>query len=286
VAAPLLNVHTDRALWRAPYSDERSPAERYGVAAEEAFYRQPALLERELASLRPGTPGTVDVFFVGMAGYGGQDVFLREVEAVSRLFRERFDAEGRTIRLVNNRKSLLHLPIASRTSLDRSLGRVAEAMDRDEDVLVLFMTSHGSEDHRFALDLRPFGFHEVDPPTVRELLDRSGIRHRVVIVSSCYSGGFLKALESPDTLVITASAPDRNSFGCTNEAEWTYFGKAYFDEALRRTRSFAEAFELAAPAIAARERAQDYDPSRPQMSLGSAIAGRLSMLQRRLEDAR
>ena len=65
------------------------------------------------------------------------------------------------------------------------------------------------------------------------MLDDAGIRNRVIVVSSCYSGTFVDALRDDDTLVMTASAKDRNSFGCSNEADFTYFGKAYFDEALR-----------------------------------------------------
>jgi hypothetical protein len=158
-------------------------------------------------------------------------------------------------------------------------------MDRDEDVLVLFLTSHGSESHRFSLELWPLRFKELDPAALRALLDASGIRNRVVIVSACYSGGFIAPLKDEHTAVITASAADRNSFGCSNEAQWTYFGKAYFDEALRGTYSFTQAFENAKPVIAARERADGYDPSDPQMAVGGAIAGTLEALERQLRNA-
>ena len=35
------------------------------------------------------------------------------------------------------------------------------------------------------------------------------------------------------TIVVAAAGPDKKSFGCSHEAEWTHFGKAFFDEALR-----------------------------------------------------
>lgn len=286
LALPLWSILHSTPLWNEPFdADANSPAQgaRFGAGGEDAFYRQGELLPQQMQSLRRGRPGVIDVFFVGMAGYGSQDVFMREVDATARLFRERFGAEGRTVRLVNNNKTLLDTPIASRTSLKRSLSTIAGLMDKDEDVLVLFLTSHGTEDHRFSLDLWPLRFHTLDPATVREALDQAGIRNRIVIVSACYSGGFLKALEGPDTLVITASAPDKNSFGCTNEAEWTYFGKAYFDEALRATRSFAKAFENAVPVIAKREAAAGFDGSAPQISVGSNIAPTLALLERQLE---
>jgi hypothetical protein len=283
IAIPLANVYRDRSLWHAPYVPDASREERMGVASEDAFYKQPALLAQELKAVQPGRKGVVDVFFIGVAGYGSQDVFMKEVKAVSSLFRERFGADGHVIRLVNNPKTLLEMPIASRTSLREAVQRVGEVMDKDEDVLVLFLTSHGSEDHKLSLTLWPLRFHDLDPAVLRTLLDDSGIRNRVVIVSACYAGGFVRPLEGPGTLIITAAAADRTSFGCTNEAEWTYFGKAYFDDALRKTHSFAKAFEIAKPAVTAREKSEKFDPSEPQMSMGADIASKLDALAAQLD---
>ena len=113
---------------------------------------------------------------------------------------------------------------------------------------------------------------------LRKLLDESGIKHRVVVVSACYSGGFINALKDDNTLVITASAPDRTSFGCGNENEWTHFGNAYFNEALLKTYSFSDAFNLAKPAIITREKKEKIEPSHPQMALGAAISAKLALL--------
>ena len=79
---------------------------------------------------------------------------------------------------------------------------------------------------------------------------------------------------------MTASAKDRNSFGCSNEADFTYFGKAYFDEALRSGDSFVEAFDHALPTIAAREKKEDYTPSDPQRFVGAGIAAKLEAWRR------
>ena len=183
--------------------------------------------------MQPGRRGVIDVYFIGVGGYANQDVFMKEVDAVSRLFRERFGSEGKNIRLINNSKSLADSPIASVTGLRKSLQRVAAVMNNDEDLLFLFLTSHGSQTHRFSLDFSPLQFHELDPEKLRGLLDESGIKNRVVVISACYSGGFIEPLKNDTSLIIAASAADKNSFGCSNDAEWTYFGKAFFDEALR-----------------------------------------------------
>ena len=287
LAAPLVGVHRERSLWTADWSKqsaERSAlrAQRMSPASEEAFYLQPELLQRELDAIKPQRKGVVDVYLLAMAGYGSQNVFMREVDSVAALFRERFDAEGHVVKLVNNPKTALTSPIASVTSLKASLARLAEVMDRDEDVLVLFLTSHGSPDHRFSLELWPFELKQVTPAMVRDALDESGIKNRVVIISSCYAGGFVPRLKDDNTLVIAAAAPDKNSFGCSNENDWTYFGKAYFDEALRETTSFTEAFEAAKPVIAEREKKQGFDPSMPQISEGAAIKAKLAELERQL----
>ncbi len=278
IALPLGMTYRQMSLWGPAY-DEEAGIEKSSLANEDNFYSQAKALARELAAVKAERKGVTDVFFVGMAGYGGQDVFMKEVDAVARLFRERFDAEGHTIRLINNNKTLAGSPIASVTSLKASLQRVAQVMNKEEDVLFLFLTSHGSEKHRFTLDLWPLKFKQLDPAQLRNLLDESGIKHRVVVVSACYSGGFINALKDDHTLVISASAADKTSFGCGNENDWTYFGEAYFNEALRNTYSFTEAFKLATSVIATREQKEKIEASKPQMALGSALVSKLALLE-------
>ncbi|MBL8484075.1 MAG: hypothetical protein JNJ60_17900 [Rhodocyclaceae bacterium] len=273
MATVLTLVPYVRDLWYPlPPRAENRPAPRAYVGAEEHFYAQPAVLARELAALQPRWAGRANLYFIGVAGYAQQDVFMREVQSVEALFAERWHSQGHTLKLVNNPATLSDIPIATVTSLRAALARTAELMDKEHDLLFLFMTSHGSEDHHFVLEFPPLRLQGLNPKTLRELLDQSGIRHRVVVVSACYSGGFVDALRDPDTLVIAASAPDKNSFGCSNTADWTYFGKAYFDEALRSVASFAEAFEKALPLIAEREKSEGYTPSDPRMDVGANMA--------------
>jgi hypothetical protein len=103
----------------------------------------------------------------------------------------------------------------------------------------------------------------------------SGARLSVVVVSACYSGIFAQALAEPDTLVITAADADHASFGCRDGAKWTTFGEAFFNEALARTKNLPDAFALARSLIAAREQAEGYDPSNPQMAGGQHVLERL-----------
>jgi hypothetical protein len=83
-------------------------------------------------------------------------------------------------------------------------------------------------------------------------------------------------------LVITAAAADKTSFGCADENDFTYFGDAYVNTALRQDRSFVAAFDAARAIIADREEADDLTPSDPQIYVGAAMATKLQQLEQRL----
>lgn len=270
--------HDDR-LWAKRPDPVASERQRYAaVASEDVLYLQPRLLDSQLGALWPRREGRPNLYLVSVAGYADQDVFMREVNAVDALFAERFGTRGRSVKLVNNRATVRELPLATRTSLSWTLQRLGTLMDREEDILFLFLTSHGTR-NTFSLEFPPLRLTDLSATELRQMLDESGIRNRVIVVSSCYSGSFIEALRDDRTLVMTASARDRNSFGCSNGADFTYFGKAYFDEALRGTDSFSEAFDRALPAIAAREKKEDYTPSDPQRYAGPGIGARLAALR-------
>lgn len=265
-------------LWYVPRDESEAPK----VDVEALYYAQPQRLAAATAGLLPQRPGVVDLYLVGFGGWANQDVFLREVTAVQKLFDERFDSAGRSLVLLNNPATVDKLPLANAHNLHEALQAVASRMDVEEDVLFLFLTSHGSEDHSLSVSFWPLGLNDLTPTQLRGLLDDSGIRNRVVVVSACYSGGFVEDLRDERTLVITAAAADRQSFGCGHHNDFTWFGKAYFDEALREQYDFVAAFSLAAQRVAERETAEAETPSRPQMAEGAAIGPVLKALEARL----
>jgi hypothetical protein len=279
ISMPLLSADFSGALWskaRAERDEGVAAASFEAVASEDVLYLQPKLLDRELSALLPREEGRPNLYLVSVAGYGAQNVFRREVDAVDALFAERFGTQGRSVKLVNNAATIRETPLATRTAIQSTLKRVGSLMNPEQDVLFLFLTSHGDKDGRLSLSLWPFRLNDLTATDLKAMLDDAGIRNRVIVVSSCYSGAFLDALRDDDSMILTASAKDRNSFGCSNEADFTYFGKAYFDEALRTTDSFSEAFDRALPAIAEREKKDDYKPSEPQRHVGARIEATLA----------
>ncbi|MDR2015743.1 MAG: C13 family peptidase [Azoarcus sp.] len=249
---------------------------------EEVFYAQPRILDEQLARIEAGKPGVPEIFFLGVAG-SEEGVFMRETITVEQLFRDHYDTVGHSMILVNNPATAQKLPFATHESLSRALRRIGEQMNGKEDLLFLFLTSHGFADHRFSIKLRPFEFSDLTPQALRKALDEAGIKRRVVVVSACYSGGFVPALADGNTLVITAASDDHNSFGCDDTNDLTDFGRAYFDEALRETRSFTKAFERAKATIAAREAASSSPPSNPQIAGGEYLHKQLDWFARGTE---
>jgi hypothetical protein len=158
-------------------------------------------------------------------------------------------------------------------------------MDKDNDVLVVYLTSHGGSDFKLAASHWPLEVEPLTPQLLRAALDRAGIRNRVIAVSACYSGGWVAPLASDNTLVMTAADATHTSYGCGRLSELTYFGRAMFDEQLRNTHSFEQAFANAVPIIKQREidAGKDDGFSNPQISVGSGIRPLLQNLEKRLQ---
>lgn len=251
------------------------------INVEKVYYAQFRLLREATHDLAAQRPGVTDLYFIGFAGDATQDVFLREIGSVRKLFDARFDTRGRSVVLVNNPATVETKPLASTHNLLAALDQVALRMDKKEDVLFLFLTSHGTPGV-LSVDYGPLQLNDLTALNLRSLLDRSGIKWRVIVVSACYSGSFIESLKNDDTMIVTAARHDRTSFGCTNENEFTYFGRAYFDQALRKTTSFADAFETARATVGKWEKKEDLKPSLPQIYVGPAIRPKLAEIEARL----
>ena len=140
----------------------------------------------------------VDAYVI-VVGLDSDPVFGREAREAGKVLSRRFDAAGRTLVLAGgDGRGSAALPRGSLHALDLALARVAELMDPDEDVLVLYSTSHGA----------PYGitYHDGDegygvltPARLAALLDELRLRNRLLILSACYSGMFVPALWNETT---------------------------------------------------------------------------------------
>ncbi len=245
------------------------------IDAEAIFYRQPVLLKKALAKLKAERSGKPDMYFLGFAGYGSQDVFMKETRYAKNMFDKDLETKGRSFALVNNHKVAKKIPLASVTNLNRSLKHLADVMDVEQDILFLYLTSHGSDKHELDVSLRGLPLNDLPAKRLAKLIKESGIKWKVIVISSCYSGGFIKELKDDKTLIMTSASADHVSFGCSDESEFTFFGEALLKDSIPFTGSFIEAFKKASTLVTAREVKEKYDHSEPQLWTAKKIEAHL-----------
>ncbi|QTD46331.1 C13 family peptidase [Ottowia testudinis] len=212
---------------------------------ELTLYNQHALLQRQFEQLKASEPGVPRLYTLYVAGDGRQEVFRREVTFVDELMARRFDTRGRSVSLVNSRSSAERLPLATAHSIELALAALAGKMDRERDLLFVYLTSHGSSTHELSLGAKGLMLPDLPAARLGELLKASGIRNQVVVVSACYAGGFIPALQGERTWVIASAQADRRSFGCADDNDFTYFGRALFKESLSEAVTLTDAFQRA-----------------------------------------
>ncbi|NPC57067.1 C13 family peptidase [Caenimonas soli] len=265
----------------APAQQEQRPRLQM---SERIYEDQQALWQRTLASLVFQRPGVVDVYGLVFSPFDDGDVFLRESNMVAKLLADRFDARGRVVHLANHPLTARTHLWATPANLERAVDALAERMDRENDVLVVYLTSHGAKDFMLAAANGALQVEPLSPSELRRVLDQAGIRNRVIAVSACYSGGWVGPLASDTTLIMTAADAHHTSYGCGRLSELTFFGRALFHEQLRKTHSFERAFAAAVPVIRQREiEARKEDGfSNPQIRVGAGIRPVLRDLELRL----
>ncbi len=256
--------------------------------SQEMFEHQQRLLATQLDAIAPQRPGIADVYAITFAPYADVDVFMRESAVVAGVMEQRFDTRGRTLQLVNNVQTTDRLAWATPPNLQRAIARMAQRMDRDNDILFIHLTSHGGADGHLAAEFFPLTVDELTPQNLRRWLDDAHVRNRVISISACFSGSWIAPLANDDTLVMTAADAEHTSYGCGSKSTLTFFGQAMYDEQLRHTWSFEGAHAASRRLIAQREKEAGKTDgySNPQISMGPRIRERLKALEARLAASR
>ncbi len=245
-------------------------------AAERALLaEQPRRVAAAVDRMAPRVAGGTHVFFVGFAGYGEQRVFRREEELARRVFGERFGSLGRSVELVNDVHDRATYPLATFDNLRYALRLIGRRMDRSRDVLVLMLTSHGSPEDGLAITNGDLVDDALSPRDVRQVLNEAGIRWRVIVVSACYAGIFIRPLRNDTSLIMTAADSRHSSFGCADDRDLTYFGEALVKDSMPGACSLEDAFASARRIIRRRETEEGDIHSNPQISVGARMPAKL-----------
>lgn len=234
-----------------------------------------------IAAIRPQRPGRIDSYVLSV-GFNSDPVFKKEAAEAAKVLSRRYKAEGHTMVLAAGSDNLPGSPPqGSPDNLATALQAISTKMDPAEDVLILFVTTHGSPDGGLIYRDGDSGLGAVGPKRLSALLDQYGYRRRMVILSACFAGIFIPALYGEQNVTITAASADRPSFGCVPSNDWTFFGDALINNALRKPQPLIDAVDEAMTLIKGWETTHKLDPSQPQIYIGSKASSWLTPLDSR-----
>jgi hypothetical protein len=259
------------SLWVAPEAGDDGDDTASPAVAESLLFEQQSRLDDALEDVAPSDGSAPQIFFVGFAGVAEQKVFAEEIELAARVVANRYGSASRQLLLINDRRDHETHPLATVSGLTYALQGLAEKMDVDRDILFLSLSSHGSSDPELSVSNGSLPLEQVTAENLSAALRDSGIKWRVIIISACYAGAFIEGLKDEHTAIITAADADRTSFGCADDRDLTYFGEAFYRDALPGAESLRQAFGLASLEISKREQQEDFTPSRPQAFFGAEI---------------
>jgi Peptidase C13 family len=263
-------LSVDPSVWFTAEADDETDYATEGKESEPLLFEQSRRIDEAINAVAPSTGEPPATFFVGFAGYAEQRVFAEEIKLAARVVGARFGSTERSVLLVNDRRSRDAYPLASPTALRYALRGVARKMNVERDVLFLALSSHGSE-KTVAVSNGSLGLQDLTAADLASALKESGIKWRVIVISACHAGSFIDELRNVDTIVLTAAAPDKTSFGCSDDRDLTYFGEAFYRDALPQSKSLREAFDTARADIRTREKREDVSASNPQAFFGHEI---------------
>lgn len=257
-----------------PYDDDvtyESAVDR--LTDEEFFLSQKQKLPILLNSLPKSQKGTVDLYGIVLGSYSYEDVFMKEVNYVSQRIENKLAMKDHVIKLINNEKTFSEIPVASISNLTETLNHIGKLSQNDEDILFLYMTSHGSAERGLSVEMSyNHSLMNLSGERLATALKGSQIKNKIIIISSCFSGSLIDPLKDDNTMIITASAKNVQSYGCSEDADLTYFADSYFRHAFEKTTDLEKAFYFAKEYVEEREKKEGLSPpSNPQIFIGKNV---------------
>jgi hypothetical protein len=157
-------------------------------------------------------------------------------------------------------------PAAQHSTVGGIANTLWDISTRAPDGCLIYFTSHGTPDG-IVIDDNILG-----PDKLGAIVNNAcGSKPSVIVMSSCFSGQFVPALEGENRMVLTAARPDRTSFGCGELDQYTFFDDCFL-RALPMAGDFPKLGELTRQCVAFREQQMKAEPpSEPQLSVGPKV---------------
>lgn len=225
------------------------------------------LLHNLLMGLKPNDEKKADVYLV-VAALDSDAVFGREAIEVTKILEKKYNARGRTIILSSGDDERNQTPEGTPDNLAKTIARLGEIMDAQNDILIVYLTTHGHPITGLAYKNKGYATGSIGTERLKTILNEGGIKNQMIMLSACFSGIFIPELASDERVIVTAAAADRASFGCKPDNDWTFFGDAMINHAMRKDIEFKLAFQDARNTINAWEKKARLKSSNPQISIG------------------
>lgn len=222
----------------------------------------PAIASAQLPA--PAAINPAEIAAVLVAGDSEQPVFDNAINYMYDALGNVGEA-GSLVRKLSVRYAVDNEP----ATVDRIVARIAATKAPANGECLVFMTSHGVFGEGLYVELSDA---VLTPIALDQALQRGcGNAPTVVIVSSCFSGQFAgPPVARPNRIVLTASAPDRPSFGCGADFTYTYFDDCLLGS-LDGAATWKEIFRRTNGCVAQREVQSGAQPSRPEARFGSLV---------------
>jgi len=259
--------------WWREFDSVQSSGDAMNPASEPVLAAQEFMMDHALDELEDERPGVTDLYFVGFAPDARRPGFVADVDAAQRAMDSRWHTKGRSLVLVNSPLTVAERPFATITHLREALLEIGDTIDADDDVVMLYLAGSSGADHTLAAVNPPLELVGLSPLGLKQLLDAAGIRWRIIVVSTCYAGAWVDALQDDETAVIASSAADVHGSDCAGGITPSSFGEAFFTQGMRHNDDLTLAFDAAKRDVA-RSRA----PA-PVMAIGPSIAEHLKKLR-------
>ncbi len=207
-----------------------------------------------------------------LAGDGSLPVFDNAADAVERRLAALSDGRASVTRLSASTEFLARHH-GHPATLDQVLSAIGGMRPASGQGCLVFATSHGVRHEGLYLSM---GNDVLTPGELdRALLHGCGRAPTIVVVSSCFSGSFVKPpMRRANRIILTAARADRTSFGCGAGRVYTVFDQCLLG-ALDRESTWKMVHVSVRRCVRAEERREDVTPSEPQAWFGAKVADTL-----------
>lgn len=272
-----LSVFQPADLWQADGVDS-DPKHYMLTMTEDTFTSEPMMFDGLLDSFEPEQPGVEDIYFLGLAGEAGNPMHLREAELANTVLHDVYGVDGRAGILANNASSGARYAFATHHNFESILNRIGELIDVEDDVLFLFLSSRGTQSSSLVLSQPGLSLADLDPKGIKLALDDAQIKWRIIVISACYSGGFINELSNPQTVLITSSDKTDAGLGCTEKTGTTWFTQSFFEDHLKKSLGITAAFKATLEALQ-KEQGPTKKSGLPQMVMGAEMKKKLASFE-------